>query len=56
MLVGEGPLRPMLEQRVKALGMALGPGQAVEMPGAVTEPSEALRGPTYLFCRRERKA
>ena len=42
-LIGEGPLRPVLEQQVRALGMALGPGQAVEIPGAAGEPSEALR-------------
>jgi glycosyltransferase involved in cell wall biosynthesis len=43
-LKGEGPLRPMLEERVKALGMTLGPGQAVDMPGSTADPIEALRG------------
>jgi glycosyltransferase involved in cell wall biosynthesis len=41
-LIGEGPQRLSLEERIKALGMALGPGQVVEMPGAVADPSEAL--------------
>jgi glycosyltransferase involved in cell wall biosynthesis len=43
-LIGEGPLRLALMEKVKALGMALGPGQAVEMPGAASEPSKPLRG------------
>ena len=43
-LIGEGPLRPVLEARVKALGMGLGPGQAIEMPGAAADASETLRG------------
>jgi glycosyltransferase involved in cell wall biosynthesis len=43
-LKGEGPLRPMLEERVRALGMTLGPGQAVDMPGSTADPIEALRG------------
>ncbi|MFI5456418.1 MAG: glycosyltransferase family 4 protein [Isosphaerales bacterium] len=43
-LIGEGPQRGTLEDRVKALGMTLGPGQAVEMPGAAADPTEALRG------------
>jgi glycosyltransferase involved in cell wall biosynthesis len=42
-LIGEGPLRLELEARVEALGMTLGPGQAVEMPGTTTDASEALR-------------
>ena len=43
-LIGEGPLRPVLEERVRALGMVLGPGQAVEMPGAAADPSATLHG------------
>jgi glycosyltransferase involved in cell wall biosynthesis len=43
-LEGEGPLRPMLEERVRALGMTLGPGHAVDMPGSTADPIEALRG------------
>ena len=43
-LIGEGPLRPVLEEKVRALGMRLGPGQAVEMRGVAVDPSEALRG------------
>jgi glycosyltransferase involved in cell wall biosynthesis len=42
-LIGEGPLRPVLEESVKRLGMTLGPGQAVAMPGSTADPSEALR-------------
>jgi len=43
-LIGEGPDRATLEQRVKALGLTLGPGRAVELPGALADPTEALRG------------
>jgi glycosyltransferase involved in cell wall biosynthesis len=43
-LIGEGPLRPLLEERARALGMVLGPGQAVEMRGAAADVSETLRG------------
>ena len=42
-LIGEGPLRPVLEDGSGHSGMALGPGQAVEMPGAAADPSETLR-------------
>ena len=42
-LIGEGPLRLMLEERVKRLGMTLGPGQTVELPGVTTDPTETLR-------------
>ena len=42
-LIGEGPQRPVLEERVMTLGMGLGPGQAVEVRGAAADPSEALR-------------
>ena len=42
-LVGEGPMRPVLEERATAAGMSLGPGQAVEMPGTATDPGQALR-------------
>jgi glycosyltransferase involved in cell wall biosynthesis len=43
-LIGEGPLRPVLEERVRALGMVLGPGQAVDMPGAAADSSATLHG------------
>ena len=43
-LIGEGPQRPALEEMVKNLGMGLGPGQAVDISGAVPEPSKLLRG------------
>jgi glycosyltransferase involved in cell wall biosynthesis len=39
-LLGEGPQRAALEDRVKVLGL----GQAVELPGASAEATEALRG------------
>jgi glycosyltransferase involved in cell wall biosynthesis len=42
-LVGEGPLRPALEDRVRRLGLTIGPGQVVEMPGAFDEPGTILR-------------
>ena len=42
-LIGEGPERPALEARVAALGLALGPGQAVELPGAAADATAALR-------------
>jgi len=43
-LIGEGPQRHALEEMTKALGLSLGPGHAVGIPGAVAEPSEVLRG------------
>ena len=42
-LIGEGPRRAALEARVKALGLTLGPGQAVELPGASPDATAALR-------------
>ena len=33
----------MLEERVNTLGMSMGPGQTVDLPGATTAPTEALR-------------
>jgi glycosyltransferase involved in cell wall biosynthesis len=42
-LIGEGPERPALEARARALGLAPGPGQAVEMPGAAADATAALR-------------
>ena len=41
-LIGEGPERAALEDRVKALGLTLGPGQAVELPGVSADATEAL--------------
>ena len=39
-LIGEGPRAPALEdQGQDTLGLTLGPGQAVELPGAATDPS-----------------
>jgi glycosyltransferase involved in cell wall biosynthesis len=42
-LIGEGPERPALEARARALGLTLGPGQAVELPGAAADVTAALR-------------
>jgi glycosyltransferase involved in cell wall biosynthesis len=42
-LIGEGPERPVLEARARALGLTPGPGQAVEFPGAAAEVTAALR-------------
>jgi glycosyltransferase involved in cell wall biosynthesis len=42
-LFGEGPERSALETRVRARGLTLGPGQAVELPGAVADATAALR-------------
>ena len=33
----------MLEERIKKLGMSMGPGQIVDLPGATVVPTEALR-------------
>jgi glycosyltransferase involved in cell wall biosynthesis len=42
-LIGEGPERPSLEARARALGLTLGPGQAVELPGTSPDATAALR-------------
>jgi glycosyltransferase involved in cell wall biosynthesis len=42
-LIGEGPERPALEVRVLHRGLSLGPGQAVELPGAVPDAIPTLR-------------
>jgi glycosyltransferase involved in cell wall biosynthesis len=42
-LIGEGPERPALEARARSLGLTLGSGQAIEMPGASHDPTAALR-------------
>src|SRR5207253_2758209 len=44
MLIGEGPERAALEARLGVLGLTLGPGQAVELPGAVAAARAAPRG------------
>jgi glycosyltransferase involved in cell wall biosynthesis len=43
LLIGEGPQRPALEAQARALGLTLGPGQAVELPGVAANPTAALR-------------
>ena len=55
-LVGEGPLRLMLEERIKGLGMTHGPGQTVELPGVTTDPTETFVEPIYSFYHRARRA
>ncbi len=42
-LIGEGPDRPALEAQARALGLTLGPDQAVEIPGAVADATAVLR-------------
>jgi len=42
-LIGEGPQRRLLEDQAKVLGLVLGRDQAVDLPGAMVDPSLALR-------------
>ena len=42
-LIGEGPERPLLEQRARSLGLGLGPDQAVDLPGAADDVTARLR-------------
>jgi glycosyltransferase involved in cell wall biosynthesis len=42
-LVGEGPERAALENQVRAFGLTIGHGQAVSIPGSVSDSTEALR-------------
>jgi glycosyltransferase involved in cell wall biosynthesis len=42
-LIGEGPERPALEARARSLGLAVGPKQAVDLPGAAADATAALR-------------
>jgi glycosyltransferase involved in cell wall biosynthesis len=42
-LIGEGLERPGLEAQARALALSVGPGRAVELPGAVADASLALR-------------
>jgi glycosyltransferase involved in cell wall biosynthesis len=42
-LIGEGPQRRLLENQAKVLGLTPGPDQAVELPGAATDPGLVLR-------------
>ncbi len=42
-LLGEGPERERLEAEVRSLGLSLGTDQAVELPGAVSDVTCALR-------------
>ncbi len=42
-LIGEGPMRGPLEEQARQIGLSLGPGQALAMPGAVHDVESALR-------------
>jgi glycosyltransferase involved in cell wall biosynthesis len=42
-LIGEGPQKADLEARAKVLQLALGPGQAIDLPGPTADPNQALR-------------
>ena len=42
-LIGEGPERPALEQRARSIGLEVGPGGAVELPGSVADVNRELR-------------
>ncbi len=43
LLLGEGPMRAQLESQARAAGLAVGAGQAIEMPGAVANVETILR-------------
>lgn len=43
-LIGEGPMRGSLEALAGELGLSLGFGQAIAMPGAIQDVEEMLRG------------
>src|ERR1017187_4485278 len=42
-LIGEGPERAALVGQARRLGLTLGPGQAVELPGSLADSSHSLR-------------
>ena len=42
-LIGEGPERPALEQQARSIGLTVGPGGAVELPGSVADVNRELR-------------
>jgi glycosyltransferase involved in cell wall biosynthesis len=42
-MIGEGPERPALEARTRRAGLTIGPGQAVNFPGAAGNPVMAQR-------------
>jgi glycosyltransferase involved in cell wall biosynthesis len=42
-MIGEGPERPALEARTRRAGLTIGPGQAVNLPGAAGNPVMAQR-------------
>jgi glycosyltransferase involved in cell wall biosynthesis len=42
-LIGEGPERPALEARVRALGLSLGKDHAIDLPGSASDVTAALR-------------
>jgi glycosyltransferase involved in cell wall biosynthesis len=42
-VIGEGPQRTALEEKARALGLTIGPDQAVELPGISSDPTAVLR-------------
>src|SRR5262249_15229421 len=42
-LIGEGPERCALEERARSLGLGVGPGQAVDLPGVADDVTARLR-------------
>jgi glycosyltransferase involved in cell wall biosynthesis len=42
-LIGEGPERGAIEERARSLGLGVGPGQAVDLPGAADDVTARLR-------------
>jgi glycosyltransferase involved in cell wall biosynthesis len=42
-LIGEGPERPALERQARSIGLTIGPGGAVELPGSVADVNRELR-------------
>jgi glycosyltransferase involved in cell wall biosynthesis len=43
-LAGEGPERDSIEKQARALALSIGPGQALEMPGSISDSMAALKG------------
>ena len=54
-LIGEGPERPALEEQARSLGLTVGPGGAVELPGSVADVTASLRAPTCSSCLRRKR-
>ena len=43
LLLGDGPLRPVLAALAGTLGLTVGPGRSVELPGSVAASTDAIR-------------